>query len=151
MILLSRVLNLLTLAFTILFTGFLLLFVNWGDIHACGRELECNVGHAVFNTTPLKHATFWKAMVLLYLSIFSCYFALSFLQIFHDLKELIDVKDFVNNKLGMSDRELQTVSWAELVSRLVKVQATTRLCISKDLTAHDIVNSIMRKVSTRMP
>ena len=36
---------------------------------------------------------------------------LTFLQIVNDMKELVDVKDFVNNKLGMSDRELQTVTW----------------------------------------
>ena len=110
-ILLSRVLNLLTLAFTILFSGFLLLFVNWGAIHACGRDDDCDVGRVIFNSTPLKHVLFWKVMVMLYLTIFSAYFVLTFLQIVNDMKELVDVKDFVNNKLGMSDRELQTVTW----------------------------------------
>ena len=110
-ILLSRVLNLLTLAFTILFSDFLLLFVNGGAIHACGRDDDCDVGRVIFNSTPLKHVLFWKVMVMLYLTIFSAYFVLTFLQIVNDMKELVDVKDFVNNKLGMSDRELQTVTW----------------------------------------
>lgn len=144
-ILLSRVLNLLTLAFTILFSGFLLLFVNWGAIHECGRDDDCDVGRVIFNSTPLKHVLFWKVMVILYLTIFSAYFVITFLQIVNDMKELVDVKDFVNNKLGMSDRELQTITWPELVARLVRVQEQTRLCITRDLSAHDIVNRIMRK------
>ena len=144
-ILLSRVMNLLTLAFTIFFSGFLLLFVNWGAIHACGRDDDCEVAKVILNTTPLKHVLFWKVMVILYLTIFSAYFVLMLVQIVNDMKELADVKDFVNNKLGMSDRELQTITWPELVSRLVGVQEHTRLCITRDLSAHDIVNRIMRK------
>ena len=145
MILLSRILNLLTLAFTILFSAFLLLFVNWQEIHGCGKSEECDIVSVCFNSNPMKEVTFWKVMVTLYLTIFSAYFVLSFVQIFNDMKELTDVKDFMNNKLGISDRELQTIKWPELVNRLVSVQETTRLCIVRDLSAHDIINRIMRK------
>ncbi len=106
-ILLSRVMNVLTLAFTIFFSGFLLLYVNWGAIHECGRDDDCDVANVVFNTRPLKHVLFWKVMVIVYLTIFSTYFAVTLMQIVNDMKELVDVKDFVNNKLGMSERELQ--------------------------------------------
>ena len=39
-----------------------------------------------------------------------------------------------------SERDMLTVTWAELLSAVVAAQRTTRLCIVKDLSVHDIAS-----------
>jgi hypothetical protein len=48
-------------------------------------------------------------------------------------------------RLGVGEKELQTMSWPDLVERVVRFQSRQRLCIVKELSAHDIVSRIMRK------
>jgi autophagy-related protein 9 len=45
----------------------------------------------------------------------------------------------------VSDRELQTSSWAALLDKIVKFQQQQRLCVIRDLSAHDVVMRIMRR------
>lgn len=40
------------------------------------------------------------------------------------------VRHFVHNKLGVSDRCMAMMTWAELLHKVVLVQRTTRLCIT---------------------
>lgn len=47
--------------------------------------------------------------------------------------------------LGISDHELQTMTWPMLVDKMVEMQHHQRLCIVKELSAHDIVSRVMRK------
>ena len=41
------------------------------------------------------------------------------------------VKHFMNNKLGISERQISMMTWAEVVHKVVLVQRTKRLCIAK--------------------
>lgn len=41
--------------------------------------------------------------------------------------------------------QIQMMTWSEVVHRIVLVQRTTRLCVVRDLSEHDIVGRIMRK------
>lgn len=59
---------------------------------------------------------------------------------------MFDIRHFVANKLGVSERDVRRLTWAEVAQRLVLVQRTTRLCITRDLDEHDVVSRIMRKV-----
>ena len=60
-------------------------------------------------------------------------------QLFLELRPLLEVHRFCFIKLGLAARELQTMSWAQLVSRVVAAQASMRLCVVKELTALDMV------------
>jgi autophagy-related protein 9 len=42
-------------------------------------------------------------------------------------------------------RDIQTITWPEVVARVVHLQATTRVSIVRDLNEHDIVARILRK------
>jgi hypothetical protein len=60
-------------------------------------------------------------------------------QLFLELRPLLQVHRFCFIKLGLAARELQTMSWAQLVSRVVAAQGSMRLCVVKELTALDMV------------
>lgn len=45
------------------------------------------------------------------------------------------VRHFVHNKLGVSDRCMAMMTWAELLHKVVLVQRTTRLCITRCVVA----------------
>jgi autophagy-related protein 9 len=47
--------------------------------------------------------------------------------------------------LGVTEHELQTMTWPVLVDKIVQLQQRERLCIVRQLSAHDIVSRIMRK------
>lgn len=47
--------------------------------------------------------------------------------------------------LAVSENELQTIEWPMLVDKIVQLQQHERLCVVRQLSAHDIVSRIMRK------
>lgn len=47
--------------------------------------------------------------------------------------------------LAVTENELQTMAWPTMVDKIVQLQQTERLCIVRQLSAHDIVSRIMRK------
>ena len=49
------------------------------------------------------------------------------------------------HRLGLSPRQLSTVTWPEVARRIVDAQKQTRLCIARDLSEVDVVARIMRK------
>jgi autophagy-related protein 9 len=51
----------------------------------------------------------------------------------------------VPGSLKVTEHELQTMTWPMLVDKIVKLQRHQRLCIVRQLSAHDIVSRIMRK------
>lgn len=143
----SRVLNLLALAFTIAFSGFLLLFVNWGALHSeCIVKRTCDIIQACLYKNPLTgHRPLLVVIILCYLAIFSFYWLWTLVHFFLDLRGIYEVQHFLGNKLGTSERQLQMMTWSEMAHRLVLVQRSTRLCVVRDLDEHDIVSRIMRK------
>lgn len=100
------IVELLTLGFTIAFSGFLLLFVNWqGLLHAeCGVEGLEKIGHAcnLYDEALYKHPltpfTFSTGIVVGYLTIFSSYWLFCFLRFFTQLRETLEIRDFCHNR-----------------------------------------------------
>lgn len=162
----SRVLNVLTLAFTVFFSGFLLLYVDWralggecaeASLRSQGKEHSghdnetqkdmCNILRDAVFSDPLRHRSFMtNAVVCSYLLLFSVYLGLSLLKLITDIPNLQKTRIFCNKKLGVSDDEMQTISWPEIVARVVHIQNTgVDICIVKHLNEHDIVARILRK------
>eukprot|EP00899_Mesostigma_viride_P007400 jgi/Mesvir1/16661/Mv12272-RA.3 len=146
----NRLLNVITLGFTIGLSGFLLLCVDWSALLAkCGSPVKaptCDVLEAAIDWHPLQHLTRTGALVVVYLLVFSLYWAWNCVRFVLDLRPLWEISHFYNHRLGISERELASVSWPDIVERMVRVQGTLRLCVVKQrLSAHDIVCRIMRK------
>ena len=166
----SRVVNVLTLGFTIAFSAFLLLYVDWETLRTECAEASlrsagstrrapsadaapgavekdtCDILRDATYAAPLHHRGFVaNFLVLAYLALFTAYLLWSLARLAADLKPLLEMRAFCARKLQLSDGDIQTVAWPEVVARVVHLQATTRLCIAKDLNEHDIVARILRE------
>ena len=62
-----------------------------------------------------------------------------------DVRGAIEVHEVVAHRMGVSERQMLTITWPDLLRRLVLLQRHMRLCAARDLTEHDIVQRIMRK------
>ena len=144
----SRVVHLCTLGFTIWLSGFLLLYVNYDYLRTtCASEPEqCDILRDAVYGEPYRYGGWVRnGVVTLYLILFSLYWIWSAMTLAHDAAPLAAMRAFCNQKLALSDRDLYTITWPEVLQRVVHLQATTRLSISRDLNEHDIVARILRK------
>jgi autophagy-related protein 9 len=68
-----------------------------------------------------KGFTFWNLSVGMYLLIFSAYWLYNLAHLFMDLRAAAGIRHFTTHKLGLSERQLQTVTWPEVATRIVQV------------------------------
>merc|ERR1711907_184298 len=136
----------IALAFVIVFSTFLLAFVNWPVV------LECNSAKCaqdkVLKDTPFANVTNGDTydMFVLSFTIVCCLFMLhNLFMCFYDIKEFYLIKRFVNDKLGVSEREMRTIQWTELVDKILELQEAGVLIVKHRLSPLDIANRIMRR------
>lgn len=110
-ILTSRLLNLAALGFTILFSGSLLLWVNWPALRSscllAHDTKSCDILSVALYAHPFQEKP--PGLVLLssvYLMIFSVYWVWTAAHFVGEVRELLEMKHFVNNKLGISERQV---------------------------------------------
>uniref|UniRef100_A0A803LFD3 Autophagy-related protein 9 n=1 Tax=Chenopodium quinoa TaxID=63459 RepID=A0A803LFD3_CHEQI len=152
-IIVKWIVELLSLAFTICFSGFFLLFVDWNGLRnaKCGIDAvesgtkPCDLAIEALHAHPLTPLTLPKAIILGYLGIFSIYWVFCFLRFFAQLKETLRIRHFYYNCLHVTDDELKTMPWPSILEKVVRVQNSQKLCVVKDLSAHEIVMRLMRK------
>ncbi|KAH9324285.1 hypothetical protein KI387_004463 [Taxus chinensis] len=137
-----------SLGFTIVFSGICLLCVDWHGLITlkCGGDaVECDLAKVAFRKHPLKPFTLYTAVVVGYLGLFSLYWIFCFLIFFVQLKDTLEIRDFYQKGLNITDQELQRMSWSAVLEKTITFQSIERLCVVKDLSAHDVVLRIMRK------
>ena len=64
--------------------------------------------------------TFWNTSCAIYLLIFSAYWLYNVAHHVMDLRAAVHVRYFTKHKLGLSERQLQTVTWPDIASRIVQ-------------------------------
>ena len=122
----------LILLFTIWMSGFLLLSVDWQCLRTtCAENAEqCDIMRdCVVMRHPLRGSKrFVKdSIVCSYLALATAYLCWNVARLVHDLPELREMREFSKKKLALSDRDFWTVTWVEIVERLVHVQETGAL------------------------
>uniref|UniRef100_A0A061R0H4 Autophagy-related protein 9 n=2 Tax=Tetraselmis sp. GSL018 TaxID=582737 RepID=A0A061R0H4_9CHLO len=143
----KRLLNVGATAFIGAFSGVLLLGVDWRGLHApCVVERRCDIADVAFRESPLRdHPLWWTCAVLAFLGLLALYLAWAVVHMIEELRHAAEVRHFFRNRLGISDRLVATMSWPEVLQRVVLLQQHIRLCVVRDLTAHDICARIMRR------
>lgn len=155
----TRILNLLALTFMIAFTGFLTLFVNWKVVMACTGPDQCAQQDMV-NTRPFttrweidratglpvaKSVGFPTIFILLFLLFSSAFLLQNAVRCVQDIKEFWIIKKFMNDRLKISEADMETIEWNEIIDKLVKLQDDGVLITRNKITPLDITNRIMRK------
>ncbi|EPS33293.1 hypothetical protein PDE_08255 [Penicillium oxalicum 114-2] len=150
-ILLSRTLNLLTFAFVVGFTTFLTNCVDYHKVRGSKSLDEILVPKCVSKMSA-------SATLLLWL--LSFFWISKLFQLLLDVRRLKHMHDFYHYLLGVSDPEVQSISWQEVVNRLMMLRdanPATAAAVSarhrkylhsqskQRMDAHDIANRLMRK------
>ena len=75
-----------------------------------------------FERHPLKDGiTIWNTLRVMYLAIFAAYWLYNLVHMIVDVREAAVVKHFTQHRLGLSPRQLRTVTWPEVARRIVDV------------------------------
>lgn len=100
------IVELLSLGFTICFSGFFLLFVDWTGLRnaKCGMDAvesgikPCDLAKEALHSHPLTPFTVSTAVIVGYLGIFSVYWVFCFLRFFAQLRETLRIRHFYYNR-----------------------------------------------------
>jgi autophagy-related protein 9 len=149
-ILLQRTLNMLTLAFVVGFTIFLTNCIDYRSVRGSEKMSEILILRCTSKMGGLANLVLWLV---------SFFWVSKFFQYVFDIRRLRNLHDFYHHLLGISESDIQTISWQEIVSRLMalrdanpttarSVSAKSRRFLSQNkqrMDAHDIANRLMRK------
>ncbi|KAL2850970.1 autophagy protein Apg9-domain-containing protein [Aspergillus pseudodeflectus] len=150
-ILLNRALSLLTFAFVIGFSTFLLNCINYPQVRGSKKLDEILLQQCTKNMSLSSTFLLWLFCLFWIWKVFQCLL---------DIRRLKNMHDFYHYLLNITDAEIQTISWQEVVSRLMTLRdsnpATAGAISAKHrkfmgsqskqrMDAHDIANRLMRK------
>jgi autophagy-related protein 9 len=150
-IILTRVLDLLTRLFVAIFTTFLTQCVQFKKIPDSKTLSEVLVPHCTKEISGMPNVAIW---------LFSLYVIWRVYQLLIDIPRLMRVHDFFLHLLDVSDSDMQTISWQEIVARIMALRDANPITAEKispanrrflgsqskeRLDAHDIANRLMRK------
>ncbi|CAI7597774.1 unnamed protein product [Penicillium bialowiezense] len=149
-ILLTRVLNLLTFAFVVGFSTFLTNCIDYSKVRRSKTLDDILVPKCTANMSG-------SSTFLLWLSSF--FWIVKLFQYVLDIRRLKHLHDFYLYLLHVSDAEVQTISWQEVVSRLMALRDSNPSTAAapaehrkfmksqskQRMDAHDIANRLMRK------
>ncbi|MCJ1403390.1 autophagy protein atg9 [Xylographa trunciseda] len=150
-ILLSRALNLLTLAFVVAFGTFLTSCVDYKKVPGSKEMSEILIPQCTKTMSGFANLLIWLFAVLWIVKVF---------QYLLEIRRLRYMHDFYHYLLEIPDTDIQTISWQDVVQRLMALRdanPTTAGGISERhrrfigtqskqrMDAHDIANRLMRR------
>lgn len=150
-ILLDRVLHLVEVGFIVAFLTFLTQCVDYSKFPHSKSMNQVLIPQCTKKMTGLWNFGLW---------IFVFYFIWKAIQIPLDIRRLLHLRDFYSHLLGIPEHDMQTVSWQDVVARIMGLRdqnpktaghltARQRKWLgsqSKErLDAHDIANRLMRR------
>ncbi|KAK2802587.1 autophagy protein atg9 [Onygenales sp. PD_10] len=150
-ILLSRFLYLLTLAFVVGFTVFLTSCIDYRSVPHSKTMSEIVVPQCVRKMSAFPTFCLWLFMI---------FWIYQVIQYILDIRRLCNMHDFYRYLLGISNADIQSISWQEIVWRLMALRdanpSTAHAVSAKHkkflgsqskqrMDAHDIANRLMRK------
>eukprot|EP00929_Paragymnodinium_shiwhaense_P015464 TRINITY_DN12355_c1_g1_i1.p1 TRINITY_DN12355_c1_g1~~TRINITY_DN12355_c1_g1_i1.p1 ORF type:complete len:982 (-),score=182.12 TRINITY_DN12355_c1_g1_i1:152-3097(-) len=138
--------HLTALAFTIGFSFVLLFAIDWQALLSCDSEESCRAISICYES-PFSDMGFWRLTVFLFFLLFVAYWVCHAAAAFHSIRDAAEMSSYYQEGLGIfSDEILSTMSWSEVVCRLIRQQKAAPFCIVQErLTALEVANIIMRQ------
>ncbi|KAK9457674.1 autophagy protein Apg9-domain-containing protein [Dipodascopsis uninucleata] len=147
-IIISRAINLATLAFVVGFSTYLTACIDYSLIRKSTKLSEIQVPQCISKQGFFATFCLWILMLVW------------FLRLFHyivDTRRLRDLQNFYKYLLDINDSEMQTISWQHVVHRLMDLRDDNPITSNavgrrylgfnsrQRMGEHDIANRIMRK------
>ncbi|KAI9820866.1 MAG: autophagy protein atg9 [Thelocarpon impressellum] len=152
-IVLSRVLNLMTLAFVVGFSTFLTMCVDYKKVPQSKTMGQILIPQCTKKMSGTANFFLW---------LFALFWIAKVLQYIVDIRRLRHMHDFYLYLLDVNDSDIQTISWQEVVARLMTLRDANPVTADgvgqrnrkfmmmgnqskQRMDAHDIANRLMRK------
>ncbi|PRT53746.1 Autophagy-related protein 9 [Wickerhamiella sorbophila] len=141
---LRRLTSMITVLFVISFAIYLGYCIDYSKLRGATTLEQIRVQHC------LAKAPFHTKFLLW---VFVCLWLLKCFQLVADSRRLWEMKMFYEYMLGINEQEIQTISWRQVVERIVKLKSlnlaaagrTGEVPKARALDAHSIANRIMRQ------
>lgn len=140
--------NLINILFTVGFSTFCFLFVDWSLLLKCNGAGDggCGPFSKYIASKQLLTVNAWHTIVYTYCFTFCVYWFWSLISFFRSLKQNWKIHVFVRDRLKIKTKELQTMKWSRVVEKVIELHQAGQIRINRNvLTAHDIASHIMRK------
>lgn len=149
-ILLMRLFNLITVAFVVGFSLFLTQCIDYRAIKGSSKMSEILVPQCASQMGFIPNVLLWLTSFI---------WLWNFVLYFFDIFRLRQMHDFYLHLLGVPEEEIQSISWQEIVSRLMALRDSNPTIISTSkkpgayirsqnkqrMDAHDIASRLMRR------
>ncbi|CBZ52853.1 putative autophagy protein APG9 [Neospora caninum Liverpool] len=145
-ILSAHLAHLTALAFTIYFSWFLILFVNWKDIVSCTTEEQCR-SVPLLIASPFHPWGYKQTLCTVYVVSLSAFLLFNIVVSYLNCRDALLLRTYFRERLFIpSDAALQLLDWPEVTALLLKAQEAVPFCIvTNELSALDIASTIMRE------
>lgn len=132
---LSRSLKMVTILFVVAFSTYLYSCIDYSKLSTAISFQDAKRDACLAHTS-------WVHYMALYL--FALLWILKVFQYVGECRYLWEIHEFYYHMLGIKENEIQTISWQQVVERMVELRSTNGAS-KKRLDAHGIVNRIMRQ------
>ena len=138
--------HLIVLSFTVYFSWFLLMFVNWGGILFCVSVDAC-AAEPLLRVSPFSPWGPWQTLCTVYVLSLSWVVLFSLFSVFNKCKDAVALRLYFRSRLYIHcDTALQLMGWPEVAALLLRAQQQHPFCLVKqNLSVLDLVSVIMRR------
>lgn len=133
---LSRVLKMATIMFVVIFSSYLYSCIDYSKLIGAQTLADIRRDHCLAQTSTTHRFLLW---------IFGIVWVLKLFQYISNLRFLWELHDFFAYLLKIDENEIQTISWQQVVQRIIKLRTSNLTTTNIKLDAHSIVNRIMRQ------
>jgi len=116
-----------SLFFTLWLSLVLFAYIDWGGLRGCHDEGTCRDSfvESYIVTNPFStHSVLRNSWIVVYCLLFSAYGFFCVMQYFHSIIASLECKVFLEEVLGVSDRDLEVggVEWGDIVEKMSEAQ-----------------------------
>ena len=127
----TRITSLLSISFTLLFSTFLITFVNWNNLIDCAYDRGvCSQLSIWRSMTEILHSSS-IVFISVYFSLFSLYWLWNLVTLGYEIQDYNQVRTFYREKLCIDDHRLREWEWGDIL----------RLCIEHLEPKHSTKNA----------
>jgi autophagy-related protein 9 len=130
-ILLTEITDIISLLFSIIFTYFFFILLDWSSLLQCKNSNNCG---DINSYLIYKQLNFFELCIVIISIIYFIYKAYEFV---YKIKNLFLVNDYYKNELNIKSNDLYSLSWSTILKKITEKQSIYDI--------FDITNKIMKK------
>jgi autophagy-related protein 9 len=141
-ILVENILQIILIAFTLMFVTFVCFFLDWNLIKLCESEETCKSVSNYIISPNTFHNTSILVCMYIFIIMYSIYWIWISIALINDIYKFRNYKNYFKECLYIKQKEIKTMTWETVVNRIIEYDT--------ELTPEIIVGSIMKKVKENL-